>query len=221
MVLAFPFLFVLMFGVISSTSGTDLLEFIIPGVIVMAFFSLAISGTSVPIIQMRQKGTLRLIGLTEVKKITFILSQITARFFIAAIQLIILLGVAYSQGMLSLKNVLPIIIVSLIGLVMLFAIGYLVASMDISVEVVSGLSGGILAPLLILSGLLMPLTLLPNWVETTSKFIPLTYFGELLRFYLTEENPSFGLFPTYLILIGVTVFFLFLATRFFRWEKAS
>ncbi|MGP4066174.1 ABC transporter permease [Oceanobacillus sp. M65] len=221
MVLAFPFLFVIMFGVISSTTGTDMLEFIIPGIIVMAFFTLAINGTSIPIIQMREKGTLRLIGLTEVNKITFVVSQITARFLLATIQLLILLGVAYVKDMLLLENIIPIIIVSVIGLTMLFALGYLTACLNLSVEAVSGISGGILAPLLIFCGLFMPLTLLPSWIETLSKFIPLTYFGELLRFYLNGEEPSLGILTSYLVLILVTLLLVFLSSRLFRWEKTS
>ncbi|XYJ24089.1 hypothetical protein ACSE3M_10095 [Bacillus velezensis] len=105
MVLAFPFLFLVMFWVISSATGTgiDLFEFIVPGIIVMAFFTLAINGTSTPIIQMRDQGTLRLIGLTETSKLTFVLSQISARFLIAAFQLLCLLSAAYFNGMLLAK----------------------------------------------------------------------------------------------------------------------
>ncbi|KJJ41557.1 ABC transporter [Bacillus subtilis] len=221
MVLAFPFLFLIMFGVLSSSTGvgTDLFEFIIPGIIVMAFFTLAINGTSTPIIQMRDQGTLRLIGLTEASKLTFVLSQICARFVLAAFQLVALLSIAYFNGMLQAQNIPQIMLVSLIGLLMLFALGYTVGSMRLSIEAVNGLSGGMLAPLLIVCGLIMPMNLLPSWLETVSKFIPLTYFGELLRYYLNGDNPSLGVLFSYLILIASTALLAFAAVRLFRWDN--
>ncbi|XYJ24090.1 ABC transporter permease [Bacillus velezensis] len=70
---------------------------------------------------------------------------------------------------------------------MLFALGYTIGSLPLTIEAVNGLSGGMLAPLLIVSGLIIPMSMLPSWLSMISKFIPLTYFGELLRFYLNGD----------------------------------
>ncbi len=193
--------------------------YILPGIIVMAFSSLALFGTSTPIIQMRQRGTLRLIGLTQVSRLTFIASQLSARFLIAVIQLAVLLGVAASQGLLPGENLLAILIVNVLGILMLFALGYLVGGVGKSLEAVSGLLGGFMGPVLIVSGLLMPIDYLPSWVKLFSAAIPLTYYGEALRYYMIGIPPSMPIMIHYAVMAGTTVLFGFLAMKTFRWDQ--
>ncbi|WZX99237.1 ABC transporter permease [Bacillus sp. FSL W7-1360] len=199
--------------------GPDMLQYSLPGIIVMAFFSLAFFGTATPTIQLRTAGVLRLIGLTQVSKLIFILSQLAARFLIAAIQLSILLVLAGMNNMLPMENLLPILLVSLLGLFMLFALGYWVGGVANSIEAVSGVAGGLFGPLLILTGLFMPLKMFPDWLQTISLAIPLTHFGELLRYYMIDEALSVPIVMSYLILVVTMLLLGFFAVRTFRWDQ--
>ncbi|WDU79264.1 MULTISPECIES: ABC transporter permease [Lysinibacillus] len=202
-------------------SDIDPLTYAFPGVLIMAFMSLALFGTAIPIIKMRRIGTLRLFSLTPINKLQFILSQVVTRLSLAIVQLVVIIGIGVAMDIVPTENILSIILVSVLGLCMLFSVGYLMGGLINSEEVANGISGGLLAPLLMLCGILFPLEYLPDSVVLIAKFIPLTYFGDAIKQLSMDATPVAPLGIDLLILLVTTIIIIFVAVRTFKWDQPT
>ena len=74
-------------------------------------------------------------------------------------------------------------------------------------------------PMLFLSGTTIPITLLPNWVQSIVQFIPLTYVVNGMQSILGRNETIVQNGAGTAALILTTVLATFLAVKLFRWEK--
>lgn len=196
-------------------------RFGIPAVLILAFASLALYGTAIPIIQLRERGTLRLLGVTPLSRMTFLLAQAPARLAIALIQLLVMGTVAALTGFLNVVQLAGLAATLFLGLAMLFSLGYLFAGLLRDSESSSLVLGTLLPIVLFLSGIFLPLQLLPAVLQDISRFIPLTYFGDALRSDLVGFDGEFARWVSYLAMGGTAVIGTLLATRTFRWDQGE
>lgn len=202
-----------------ASEGVNAVDFGLPAVLILAFFSLATMGTMAPIIQMRERGSLRILGLTPLPRSTFILAHLSARFVLGLVQLTILLSIAYVLDKLPVNRLPAIIGMSVLGLLMLFSLGYALAGLVPSVEVANGVGGGMMPIILMFCGVMMPFEVLPEWVATAARFIPVTYLGDALRTLILGSTPMFDMWVSVLVLAVSTAAFAALATVTFRWDR--
>jgi ABC-2 type transport system permease protein len=198
----------------------DPLRYSLPGILIMAFASLGLFGLATPLILQRQRGTLRLLGLTPLSPITYVLAQIISRLAIALAQLVFILGISYFiLGGIPLAKLPGIFLSAFLGIVMLFALGYVLGVVIPTPEAAGGILGGLLAPVLMLTGILLPFNILPPVVLTIARFIPLTYLGDALRQQLLGNPPIASLTFDNLVLLGSSILLILLAARLFRWSQ--
>jgi|GEM_PF-4518363 len=165
------------------------------------------------------RGTFRLLQTTPLKKGVFIISQIIVRLIIAIVQIFFFILIGYLMGMFNLSIVIPLFAASLLGMAMILTLGFIFGSVFRSVEISSGVLGGFSAPVLMLSGVLFPLYLLPSTFELIAKFIPLTYLGDLIRSIMFPNiDPMNSIYINILMLFGSTLLFFIIARLTFKWE---
>lgn len=129
--LLFPFFFLAMFWGMSMVIdpsvelGLSFIEYLFPGILIFALLSVGFLGTSVPLIEMRQKGILKLLRTTPLDESTFIFSQILVRFILGIMQILIFTILGFIMGLVSFENVIPFIFIGLLGLVMILTLGFL------------------------------------------------------------------------------------------------
>ncbi|MBV9615922.1 MAG: ABC transporter permease [Ktedonobacteraceae bacterium] len=206
---------------IGSQQSFDPAHYSLPGILVMAFLTLGLFGTAVPLITMRQRGTLRLLGLTPLSPLTFAGAQIIARFLLAVGQLTIVLAISYfALGKFPLANLPGILLSALLGILMILAMGYILGEIIPSPEAAGGLIGGLMTPILLLTGIMLPLSIMPSIFLTMAKFIPFTYLGDALRQQMTGSDlPIAPVVIDNLVILGVTVVLVALAVPLFRWGQ--
>ncbi|KGX92299.1 hypothetical protein N781_18390 [Pontibacillus halophilus JSM 076056 = DSM 19796] len=224
-ILFFPLLFLLFFGLMgqmvppSEAMGLSFFEFMFPGLLIFALMSIGLLGTSSPIVEMRQKGILRMFELSPLDKTTFIFAQISIRFILAMIQigLFMLLGLIF--GFITFSNIVPIVLLSIVGVGFMLTLGFLFGSIFKSSEVTSGVLAGISAPLLMLSGVLLPFTLFPEFMKTIAMFIPFTYLGDAMRqLFFPELRGEYSLFTSIAVIIGCTIIVYLASVKVFKWN---
>lgn len=199
----------------------DPLRFGVPGALVYAMSSLALFGIAVPMVTMRQRGVLRLLGATPVTRLTFVLAQVPVRLGMAVIMMAIAFVGLNLQEPVSVLSMVQAVATSLLGFMMLASVGYLVGGTFTSSEAATNLLAFLLPVSLMASGVLIPLNLLPRWVEKASLAIPLTYLGDALRQELVGAKPMVPLWLDHLVMFGVTVLFTYWAVRSFKWDQNS
>ncbi|MCX4731506.1 ABC transporter permease [Streptomyces sp. NBC_01363] len=199
----------------------DPLKAALPTGLLMALMSIAFFGTATPLIALRARGTLRLLGTTPLSRMTFVLAQAPVRLALVAAQLVILGVVAVWMGFLPLAGTLRLMGTGLLGAVMLFAFGYLIASRMRNAEVVNGLLGLLMPLILFSSGLFLPMDMLPSVAETVSNALPTTYLVDALNHDLNAAASAHSLTVDWLILLAGAIIFGGLAARLFRWDQGE
>jgi ABC-2 type transport system permease protein len=187
--------------------------------LLIALMSGAFFGTATPIIALRQKGTLRMLGTTPLRRRTFILAQMPVRLAIVAIQLAVLVIVAAALGFLPLADMGLVLITGLLGAVMFFGFGYVVAARMRSAEVANGLLALLMPIVLLFSGLFLPMDLMPGVLRAISSGLPTTYLADALGHFFTGAASAHGIAVDWGVLAGAAVIFAALATRFFSWDQ--
>jgi ABC-2 type transport system permease protein len=86
------------------------------------------------------------------------------------------------------------------------------------VEAASAVGNAIAFPMMFLSGTYFPLELMPPYLQTVSKALPLTYFSEGLKHAMIYKNPE-GVYINILIVAILAVAFIILGSLVTRWKE--
>jgi ABC-type polysaccharide/polyol phosphate export permease len=210
--------------VASAPDGSGLFDpivFVLPGAIGFALLSLSLIGTASALVALRSQGTLRLLGTTPARRSAVLLSLLPARVVLAAGAMLLLGVAATAFGLLSPLSMLRMLFTSLLGLAMLLALGYVLGGLLPSPEVANGIFG-VLSPLLLMAtGLLFPLELLPATAAKVLSYSPLALLGDALRHDVTGGVSRHPLWLSWTTLTTTALVLTALAVRTFRWDTGS
>lgn len=207
--------------VASAPDGSGLFDpisFVLPGAIGFALLSLSLIGTASALVGLRSQGTLRLLGTTPARRSAVLLSLVPARVVLAGSAMLLLGVAAAAFGLLSPLSMLRMLFTSLLGLAMLLALGYVLGGLLPSPEVANGIFG-VLSPLLLMAtGLLFPLELLPATAAKVLSYSPLALLGDALRHDVTGGVSRHPLWLSWTVMLASTLLLTVLAVRTFRWD---
>jgi len=134
------------------------------------------------------------------------------------VQLLGMLVAAAALGTLEPERLPRVLATAALGLAMVFALGFCLGGLLRSPEVTSNAVGALLPVVLMLSGVLIPLELLPDAVQTLAHLSPFTYFGDAMRQDLVAEAPAFPLWLDYAVMAAATAALTAITVRTFDWS---
>ena len=189
-------------GDLPGMNGHTLIDTIGPNVMGFGIAFVGMFAGAMNIAEWREKGVMRVLRSAPMSVGSILGSALTVAIVTALIQAVLVVGVGLIPAVginLSTWAVLSAVPVFL-GTLFFYSLGVLVGPMGFA------------------SGAMMPLEVLPNWVQTLSDFLPLTYLLDSLRWSLTGVAEM----KDALIGCGITAaagLALFLtATRLMRWK---
>src|SRR5690606_7228210 len=100
----------------------------------------------------------------------------------------------------------------------LFGIGLAVGGWAKNENQAAPLAQLITFPMMFLSGVFFPVFLMPEWLQSITRFIPLTPIVDSIRLIVTEGQSIFELGPQLAIIGAWIVVVYVIAFRVFRWE---
>lgn len=211
----FPLLLVLIFSFFIR--GSELSEFIFPGLISLMILQSIIFSIPYRLAQFKELGVFKLIkqkGSIGKFLISFYISRILILFI--QIFLIILLGSVILQVELSIDWFM-LIYALFFSITIFIIIGSICGLIVKSQNSALGISQAIYFLLIGTSGIFYPLDKSPVWLESISTMLPLTYINKLWKetFFGTQGNLSFEI----LILIGSLIILLILMAILLRIGK--
>lgn len=106
---------------------------------------------------------------------------------------------------------------ALVSMVSIISIGFLIASLTPTARFAQPLGAMVLYPMLAVSGLFVPLALMPAWMSAIAKVLPLTYAVSLLRGIWIGQPWSAHLVDVAALGIFAAVFTV-VSSRYFRWQ---
>jgi ABC-2 type transport system permease protein len=195
------------------------IDYLIPGILAMSILNLALFATAQPIISLRSQGVLRRLGATPLPRSTLLAAYIVMRVLIALIQTgiivavgIILFGLTMAGSWLVFGGVL------LLGTLAFIAIAFVIAAIARTEESGGALTSAVQLPMLFLSGIFFPVSIMPDFLRPVADALPLTYLADALRQVMVSATPDHSMATNTLVLLAWLVVSSALAVRFFRWE---
>lgn len=165
-------------------SNTD---YMVPGVIAMSLMQGGIFGVVGTIVTYREKGILKRLFATPLKKGSFFISQIFGRLFISIAQVAILLVSSYVIFDIKIVGNLWLFAgSSVLGSLTFLSLGFVFSGISKSEESARAISMPIQMVLMFTGGVYFSRDVLPNWLYDVTAYSPLTYLADSLRNIMTR-----------------------------------
>jgi len=198
--------------------GRGALDVGVPGYAAMVIAIVGFMGAAVETSTRRETGVLRRFRATPLKPITYIVADVLVYFAMTILGVSLLLLLATTvYGVRFEGNVLSLFVGICLSTSAFLSLGYVLAGLAPNGRVAILVGNVLLYPMLVLSGAVVPVQVMPETVQDVARFIPLTHAVRLLRG--IWAGGAFGDHVTEIaVLAGLIVLGTALAAWTFRWE---
>lgn len=222
--IGFPALWLLLMTVVIGVpipgfryEGMGFASFVFPASLSLVILSSSFVGVPLTLTTYRETAVLRRLRVTPVRTLTlalgFSLSQLA--FVVVGILIVSVIGVVF-LGVRIAGSPAVFAAVTLAGIVTFLALGSAVGSVAASVRSANVIIWTAFTPMLLLSELFLPTSLLPAWLRPIARALPLTALNTLLRD-IVYGAPLADLWRL-AVLAGWIVAAAITTARWFRWE---
>jgi ABC-2 type transport system permease protein len=198
--------------------GRGYLDMAVPAYMAMIIGIVGLTAVPISAAIRREAGVLRRFSATPLRPLTYFLTDVLVPFAMTLLGILLLVLV----GMLLFKvrfegNLFSLLAGISLGAFAFFAAGYALVGLVSSARAVVVIGNVVLYPLMIFSGAMVPLEIMPDTVRTISRFLPLTHLVALLRG--LWSGTGWGDFLVEVaVLAGVGIVGTLVIARTFRWE---
>ena len=226
-----PILYLVLFGPLltrlpaaalgSGSGGTaQAYRFFVPGLLIqLALFGSTFVGFA--IISDWRSGVIERYRVTPVSGLAIRSGRVLRDVVALIIQSVVLLlaGVAF-----GLRAPLPAVLMSFIFIVLvaigLASVSYAVALLLKSEDAFAPLINSVILPLVLLSGIMLPMTLGPGWLQGVARISPFRYIIDAMREAYRGHYFDTLVVEGLVVAVGVAALFLWLGSRVFLRENA-
>lgn len=223
--LAFPMFFIVLFGLIYGDTvmfedlGVRAIDYLLPGIVVMALMITGIQHTAIGFTGEREKGIYRRLSLTPVRPWAILGGQILNRYFVMLVQTLILLVLGIlAFGVSIVGSGLWIWLVLSVGTLCFLSIGFLLTGFVRGPRAAEVSSNIVFFTLLFLGGVFFPKEIMPDFLASFSRGLPSTLLNDALREVMILGRGIGSVWQELLGMGGWFVVSLLGAIKLFRWE---
>jgi ABC-2 type transport system permease protein len=196
------------------------IEFFVPGIIAMSVMTSSLSGAVHMNAELRQKGVIRKLATTPITRTDWILSNILYQLILAVISTMAILVVSYAVFSVRLQ-INAWLFVFIVSEVFAFGgIGMILTRVANEAESATAAANFIMFPMMFLSGSFFPLEMMPGFLQTIARGLPLYYVNEGLRASMVFVDNVAALRYCAVIAVFATVAFV-LGINTTKWEEAK
>jgi len=222
--LIFPVMMLFLFGAIYGNTptpffaGQGFVDAMVPAYAAMIIATSSIMSLSIHMADSRERGVLRRYRATPLRPLAVLGGQVIPIFLMTLMGMVILIA----AGVLVYHLKMPADGLSVLGGFVLsclsfFALGFVLAAVMPTARSAQVVAMVLYYPMIFLSGSSIPREVLPQGVRSVARFLPLTPVVNLLRALWKGDGWS-GHLGDVLFLAGVFVVGSVVAARTFRWE---
>ncbi|GGD66170.1 ABC transporter permease [Paenibacillus nasutitermitis] len=224
-ILIYPVLMLVIFGSMFGnqpglTEGSRYIDFYVPALCAMNVLSISVFTLNINIITQREKGILRRYRVSPIPVSAVLASHAVQGIVLVAagaVEIIVIAKLIWGISF-TLSTFLTLLGCLLFGCIGFFSLGFALSGLANTAGAASGIAMVFFFPMLFLSGIAMPLNIFPQFMQTISGWIPMTYFVELVQgVWDNQELASFG--TELAVMGGFAVLMVLLAFILFRWEN--
>lgn len=229
--LAQPILYLVLFGplldgIVRTSPGFpagDAWTVLTPALVVqVTLFSSAFAGYG--LLADYRTGVLERLRVTPASRIALLLGKVSANALQTIVQAVVLVLLAYSVFGLNapVAGVLLSLVLAALTAVSITAMSYAIALRLKSEQAFPALLNAVLLPLVLLSGILLPITsgLAPSWLYVLSRLNPFSHIVDATRAGFRGDFTLDALLTGSIVVLVLTAFALWWGTRTFQRENA-
>ena len=200
--------------------GGDYFSFVLIGLAFTGYISLSLSNFAASIREGQMMGTLEIMLLSPTRLSTILISSSLWSYLLATVHTLVylIMGVLIFGFNVSQINIISALVVLVLSIASFSGIGILSAAVVMLVkkgDPIAWLFGGVSS---LLAGVFYPISVLPDWLEPLSRFLPLTYALDAMRLAVLKGSSLAELRFDILVLLGFTLILTPLA--FIAFSKA-
>jgi len=193
-------------------------DYYMPGYIAAFTMTNGVIGVTSNISEFRRSGILKRMASTPLSKRSWILANLLVQVFLAfALALVMLL---LGRVVFGARGIPDLFFVSLLllGTAVFCTMGIVMGSLIKDVEAATAAGNLVAFPMMFLSGAFWPLEIMPEFLQTVAKAMPLYYFHQGLRQTLIFGNPV-GALTSFIVLGVLLLAFTIMAVKIVKWKE--
>lgn len=194
---------------------------VLPIVVFLAVSTSPLMATAASLADARARGTLRLLGTTPVGRARLVLTHIPARLGLVLAQIALLITVGTALGLAPAEHAPALFGVALLGVALFGSIGYLLGGLLPTAESAWNMSMFFQMVPFLLSGLVLPLSMMPAPLEGALSVLPTTFFSDLLLGLMPHGGSAHPVWLSVVVVAGTAALVTALSVRLFRWDQGE
>jgi ABC-2 type transport system permease protein len=199
----------------SLTGGVSTITFLTPGVIALAVMSTGMVSLGIATGFERQYGVLKRLGTTPLGRPALLLAKTTAIFVVEILQIIVLWIAGVLMGWQPRGDIITFLVLVILATAGFSGIGLLMAG-RLRAEMTLAAANGLYLVLLLLGGMVVPLSKLPGPVRDFARILPAANLADAFHALLGLGNAVPG--RAWLVLLAWAILAPAAAALTFRWE---
>ena len=222
--LFFTFLFLLIFlfvyaGIFAHGNPGEVVYMFGP-VVTLNIMSSGFFGLGLQSVMQRERGSLRRYRLAPLGPGSMVLSSLLANYLLELPTIALLVFCAMVFFHMPLKNNLfTLLVLVTVGTFAFAGFGLTIASVANTMQEAQVYNNLVWFTLLFLSGVTVPLPMLPHWIQRFAAFLPATYLVSSFQAIMVSGQSLFDHQAEIVALLVSGTFGLLFAWKLFRWEK--
>jgi ABC-type multidrug transport system permease subunit len=194
-------------------------DWVLPGILGMNMMFSCLFGVGYVVVRYRKNGFLKRLRATPLRPAEFIIAQVASRLaLVTVITAFLYTGTHVILGTRMEGSYLTLLLVAMVGGVSMVSLGLLIAARVTSEELAGGLLNMISWPMMLLSGVWFSLEGAGPAVQNLAGVFPLTHVLNSARAVMLDGATILDVAPSLLMLTVLSLLFLGLGARFFRWD---
>jgi ABC-2 type transport system permease protein len=216
----FPIIFLFVYSGIFAHGNTAAVIYFFGPVVTLNIMGSGFWGLGMQSVMQRERGSLRRYRLAPFGSGTMVLSSLVANYLLGlpTIGLLVVCAMGFFHMPLRI-NLLTLLVLVTVGTFAFAGFGLTIASVANTMQEAQVYNNVLWFALLFLSGVTVPLPMLPGWIQRFAAFLPATYLVTSFQAIMVQGESLFAHAAEMLVLLVSGTFGLLFAWKLFRWEK--
>jgi ABC-2 type transport system permease protein len=216
----FPLIFLFVYAGIFARGNPKVVLYMFGPVVTLNIMGSGFWGLGMQSVMQRERGSLRRYRLAPVGSGSMVFSSLLANYLLELPTIALLVFCATVFFHMPLKiSLLTLLVLVTVGTFAFAGFGLTIASVANTMQEAQIYNNVVWFTLLFLSGVTVPLPLLPHWIQRFAAFLPATYLVSSFQAIMVGGQSLFDHRAEILLLLVSGTFGLLFAWKLFRWEK--
>ncbi|MEP6809622.1 MAG: amidohydrolase family protein [Chthoniobacterales bacterium] len=218
----FPLIFFFVFATLFDAKQGAAINQVVTMVLALGILGNGLFGAGMRAVMDREADVLRRYKVTPITPVPLLVASMVTGvlLYLPAVVMTLFLAVRF-YGMTLPTNLLSFFIFIAVGATAFRSIGLIIASVVNSSQESNLLIQPLYMAMLFLSGITIPITIFPEWLQSVTQFIPATHLVSGMAGIIMRHETVWQNWPALVALLVSTAIGTFIATKLFRWEKGE